>query len=161
ALIFCGENGARRELSFAELRGQVGALAAWLRGVGVRAGDRVAGILPNCPEAIVAMLAATSLGALWSSCSPDFGVRGVRARSGQLEPEVLFAVDGYGYAGKAHALAERVAEIRAGLPTVQHLVSVGFLGGAPLADARDFAALVGDGGPAPRFERLPFAHPLF
>ena len=161
ALIFCGENGARRQLSFAELRGQVGALAAWLRGVGVRAGDRVAGILPNCPEAIVAMLAATSLGAVWSSCSPDFGVRGVLDRFGQIEPKVLFATDGYWYAGKAHALGERVAEIRAGLPTVQHLVSVGFLGGAPLADARDFTALVGEGGPAPRFERLPFAHPLF
>ena len=95
ALIFAGENGARRELSFAELRAQVGALAAWLRGVGVRAGDRVAGILPNCPEAIVAMLAATSLGAVWSSCSPDFGVRGVLDRFGQIEPKILFAADGY------------------------------------------------------------------
>jgi len=161
ALIFCGENGARQQLSFAELRGQVGALAAWLRGVGVRAGDRVAGILPNCPEAIVAMLAATSLGAVWSSCSPDFGVRGVLDRFGQIEPKVLFAADGYGYGGKPHALAERVAEIRAGLPTVEQLVSVAFLGGAALAGARDFAALVGPGGPAPRFERVPFAHPLF
>jgi len=86
ALVFVGENGERRELSFAELRGQVGALAAWLRGAGVRAGDRVAGIVPNCPEAVVAMLAATSLGAVWSSCSPDFGVRGVLDRFGQIAP---------------------------------------------------------------------------
>jgi acetoacetyl-CoA synthetase len=161
ALIFVGENGARRELSFAELRAQVGALAAWLRGVGVRAGDRVAGILPNCPEAIVAMLAATSLGAVWSSCSPDFGVRGVLDRFGQIEPKVLFATDGYWYGGKAHSLAERVAEIAAGLPTLEHVVGIGFLGGAPLAGARDFAGLVASGGPPPRFERLPFAHPLF
>ena len=161
ALIFAGENGARRELSFAELRAQVGALAAWLRGVGVRAGDRVAGILPNCPEAIVAMLAATSLGAVWSSCSPDFGVRGVLDRFGQIEPKVLFAADGYWYGGKAHSLAERVAEIRAGLPTVEHVVGIRFLGGAPLDGARDFAGLAQSGGPAPRFERLPFAHPLF
>ncbi|HXZ84332.1 MAG TPA: acetoacetate--CoA ligase, partial [Myxococcota bacterium] len=160
ALVFSGEDGARRELSFAELRGQVGALAVWLRGAGVRAGDRVAGIVPNCPEAVVAMLAATSLGAVWSSCSPDFGVRGVLDRFGQIEPKVLFAADGYWYGGKAHLLAERIGEIRAGLPSLQRVVSIPFLGGQPLPGSERFEALVADGC-EPRFERLPFSHPVF
>ena len=160
ALVFAGENGERRELSFAELRGQVGALAAWLRGAGVRAGDRVAGIVPNCPEAVVAMLAATSLGAVWSSCSPDFGVRGVLDRFGQIAPKVLFAADGYWYGGKAHALGERTAEIRAGLPSLDRVVSIAFLGSQPLPRSERFEALVADGC-EPRFERLPFAHPVF
>ena len=160
ALIFAGENGERRELSFAELRGQVGALAAWLRGAGVRAGDRVAGVVPNCPEAVVGMLAATSLGAVWSSCSPDFGVRGVLDRFGQIEPKVLFAADGYWYGGKAHALAERIGEIRAGLPSLERMVSIAFLGRQALAGSERFEALVADGC-EPQFERLPFAHPVF
>ncbi len=88
-------------------------------------------------------------------------MRGVLDRFGQIEPKVLFAADGYGYGGKAHSLAERVAEIRAGLPTVEHVVGIRFLGGAALDGARDFAGLAASGGPAPRFERLPFAHPLF
>ncbi|MFI5317849.1 MAG: acetoacetate--CoA ligase [Myxococcota bacterium] len=161
ALIFTSETGARRELSFAELRARVGALSAWLRAAGVRAGDRVAGIVPNCPEAIVAMLAATSLGAVWSSCSPDFGVRGVLDRFGQIEPKVLFAADGYWYGGKAHSLVERVAEIRAGLPSLQHLVAISFLGQGRIAGAQRFEKIAAEGGPSPRFERLPFAHPLF
>ncbi len=161
ALIFTSETGARRELSFRELRAQVGSLAAWLRSSGVTAGHRVAGILPNCPEAIVAMLAATSLGAVWSSCSPDFGVRGVLDRFGQIEPKVLFAADGYWYGGKSHSLVERVAEIRAGLPTVERVVSVAFLGQGELAGAERFESLVSRKGVEPEFERLPFAHPLF
>jgi acetoacetyl-CoA synthetase len=100
AVIFCGENGARRELSFDQLRDAVAAVAAGLRNAGVERGDRVGGFLPNCPEAIVAMLATTSLGATWSSCSPDFGVNGVVDRFGQIEPKVLFATDGYYYNGK-------------------------------------------------------------
>jgi acetoacetyl-CoA synthetase len=161
ALIFTGETGARRELSFAELRAQVGALAAWLRAAGVRKGDRVAGIVPNCPEAIAAMLAAASLGAIWSSCSPDFGVRGVLDRFGQIEPKVLFAADGYWYGGKTHSLAERVREICAGLPSLERVVAIPFLGDGSLAGAESFERIVGAGGPEPAFERLPFAHPLF
>jgi acetoacetyl-CoA synthetase len=161
ALIFASETGARRELSFGGLRAQVGAVSAWLRERGVTAGDRVAGIVPNCPEAIVAMLAATSLGAVWSSCSPDFGVRGVLDRFGQIEPKVLFAADGYWYGGKTHSLAERVAEIRAGLPSLRHVVAISFLGEGALAGAESFEAITAAGGPPPRFERLPFAHPLF
>ena len=161
ALIFRGENGERRELSFADLRAQVACIAGELRRFGVVVGDRVAGILPNCPEAIVAMLAATSLGAIWSSCSPDFGVRGVLDRFGQIEPKVLFAVDGYHYGGKSHDLSERIAEIRAALPTLEQVVSVRFLGRGEIPGAHDFDAIVRARPPELRFERLPFDHPLF
>jgi acetoacetyl-CoA synthetase len=161
ALVFVSETGARRELSFRDLRAQVGALAAWLHGEGVRAGDRVAGIVPNCPEAIVAMLAAASLGAVWSSCSPDFGVRGVLDRFGQIEPKVLFAADGYWYGGKTHSLVERVAEIRAGLPSLEGVVSISFVARGAIAGAERFEKITSAGGIAPSFERLPFAHPLF
>jgi len=94
AVIFVGEDGTRRELSRDELRTRVAAVAAGLRDAGVGKGDRVGGFLPNCPEAVIAMLATTSLGAIWSSCSPDFGVNGVVDRFGQIEPKVLFAVNG-------------------------------------------------------------------
>lgn len=100
ALVFFGEDGSRRELSRDELRAQVAAIAAGLRAAGVGHGDRVGGFLPNCPEAVIAMLAATSLGAIWSSCSPDFGINGVVDRFGQIEPKVLFAINGYYYNGK-------------------------------------------------------------
>ena len=100
ALVFYGEDGTRRELSRDELREQVAAIAAGLRAAGVGHGDRVGGYLPNCPEAVIAMLAATSIGAIWSSCSPDFGINGVVDRFGQIEPKVLFAANGYYYNGK-------------------------------------------------------------
>ena len=100
ALIFAGEDGRRRELSWAGLQTEVRNLAAALKAEGVGVGDRVAGYLPNIPETIIAMLATTALGAIWSSASPDFGVEGVLDRFGQIEPKVLFAVDGYPYAGK-------------------------------------------------------------
>jgi len=100
ALVFYGEDGTRRELSRDELREQVAAIAAGLRAAGVGHGDRVGGYLPNCPEAVIAMLATTSIGAIWSSCSPDFGINGVVDRFGQIEPKVLFAANGYYYNGK-------------------------------------------------------------
>jgi acetoacetyl-CoA synthetase len=161
ALIFRGEDAARSELSFAELRRQVASLATELRAMGVVAGDRVAAILPNCPEAIVAMLAATSLGAIWSSCSPDFGVRGVLDRFGQIEPKVLFATDGYRYGGKSHDLTVRVAEIRAALPSLERVVLVRFLGVGAMPGADAFQELVLGRPKELRFERLPFDHPLF
>ena len=102
AIIFRGENGERRELSFDELRQAVAGIAQGLRSAGVVKGDRVVGYLPNCPEAIIAMLAATSIGAIWSSCSPDFGINGVVDRFGQIKPKVLFCADGYFYNGKRH-----------------------------------------------------------
>jgi acetoacetyl-CoA synthetase len=108
AIIFRGENGERRELSFDELRHAVAGVAQGLRSVGVVKGDRVAGYLPNCPEAMIAMLAATSIGAIWSSCSPDFGINGVVDRFGQITPKVLFCADGYFYNGKRHNSLESV-----------------------------------------------------
>src|SRR5690554_2969694 len=126
ALAFNGENGDKSELSYAELYLQVAALASRLKQAGVVAGDRVAGMLPNCIETIVAMLATTSLGAVWSSCSPDFGVQGVLDRFGQIEPKVLFTVNGYYYNGKTIDIGDKVAAIHAQLPTVETLVVVPF-----------------------------------
>ena len=108
ALIFRGENGDRRVLSFDELAAETAAVAAGLRAAGVERGDRVAGFLANGVEAIVAMLATTSLGATWSSCSPDFGANGVVDRFGQIEPVVLFTVDGYFYNGKTIGFEARL-----------------------------------------------------
>ena len=100
AIVFRGENGVRRQLTFDELRTAVAETSAGLVNAGVVKGDRVAGFLPNCPEAIIAMLASASIGAIWSSCSPDFGINGVVDRFGQIEPKVLFCADGYFYSGK-------------------------------------------------------------
>jgi acetoacetyl-CoA synthetase len=130
AVVFAGENGARRELSMDELRGAVAGTAAGLAAAGVVRGDRVAGFLPNCPEALIAMLATTSLGAIWSSCSPDFGVDGVVDRFGQIQPKVLFATDGYFYNGKRIDSRPVVAGILAAMPQIERSVIVPFLGEA-------------------------------
>jgi acetoacetyl-CoA synthetase len=165
ALVARDECGGRRVLSWTELHEEVARVARGLREAGVGAGDRVAGYLPNGPEAVIALLAAASLGAVWSSCSPDFGVRGVLDRFGQIEPRVLFAVDGYPYAGKLHDVRERVAEIAAALPSVERVVLAAGLGEAPDPGGirgacawRDFAGAAAPGPPA--FARLPFDHPL-
>jgi acetoacetyl-CoA synthetase len=124
AVVFVREDGVQRSLSWHELRTQTAAVRSWLELQGVTAGDRVAALLPNCPEALVAMLATTSLGAIWSSCSPDFGPRGVADRFTQIEPVVLFAVDGYHYGGKTFDVLSRVDALRAELPTVRTTVLV-------------------------------------
>ena len=162
AIIFCGENGARRQLSFDELRADVAKVAAGLRNAGVVKGDRVGGFLPNCPEAIIAMLATTSIGATWSSCSPDFGVNGVVDRFGQIEPKVLFAADGYYYNGKRIESLPVVAGIAERIPSIGTVVVTGFLDdGPPLNPAfiawHDFA--VEDN--ALTFEPVAFDHPLY
>jgi len=126
ALIFYGEDGARRELTRDALREQVAAAAAGLRAAGVEHGDRVAGILPNCPEAVVAMLAATSIGATWSSCSPDFGVNGIVDRFGQIEPKVLFTVNGYYYNGKTCDIRATVESVVDAIGSIQCTVVVPF-----------------------------------
>ncbi len=165
ALVFRSEPGERRSLTFRELRARVASLAAALRDMGVVQGDRITAYLPNLPETVVAMLATTSIGAIWSSCSPDFGVPGVLDRFGQIEPKVLFAVDGYFYSGKTHDLRGRVAELRAGLPTLEHVIVVPFAFGD--ASAGELSGLphfgeLADREPAaePVFEPLPFNHPL-
>jgi len=140
------EDGARRTMTFGELGASVGGAAATLRSLGVGRGDRVAGVMPNSPEAIVALLATTSLGAIWTSCSPEFGPDSVVARFAQVEPKVLVAVDGYRYGGREHSTVERAEEIRARLPTLRALVTCDELVSEP---------------EPPRFESVPFDHPLW
>jgi acetoacetyl-CoA synthetase len=129
ALIGIDEHGRHEVVTRPELRSRVAALAAALKADGVQPGDRVAGFLPNCVEAVIGMLATTSLGAVWSSCSPDFGEAGVLDRFGQIEPKVLIACDGYRYSGKAIDTRERVARIAAALPSLKRLVVVPYLTG--------------------------------
>ncbi len=163
-LVFREEGGRTARLTRGELRAQVAAAAAALAAEGVGPGVRVAGFLPNVPEAVIAMLAAASLGAVWTSCSPDFGQAGVLDRFGQVEPTVLVACDGYRYGGRGHDRLELVAGLRAALPSVRRLVVVPVLSPRPHAPA---GAVPWDewlrphtGAPL-RFARLPFAHPLF
>ena len=131
AIIFCGENGARRELSYTDLRAGVASIAAGLKLSGVSKGDRVAGFLPNCPEAVIAMLATASVGALWSSCSPDFGVNGVVDRFGQIKPKVLFAANGYFYNGKTCDSRATVESVVDAIPDIECVVIVPFADGLP------------------------------
>ena len=126
ALIFRGENGARQQLTYAELYSRVAAFAAGLRQQGITKGDRVAAMMPNCIETIIGMLATTSLGAIWSSCSPDFGVQGVLDRFGQIEPKVLLAVDGYFYNGKNLNIKDKTADIVEKIPSIEETVIVNF-----------------------------------
>jgi acetoacetyl-CoA synthetase len=170
ALVFWGEDKVKGRASHAELYRAVAQTAAALRAMGVVKGDRVAAYLPNLPAAVVAMLATASIGAIFSSASPDFGVQGVIDRFGQIEPKVLFACDGYWYNGKVIDCLGKVAEIAARLPSLQRVVVVPYAGNA--AGAEDFAAIkhgvsLGDflasfaGEREIRFERLPFDHPLY
>jgi acetoacetyl-CoA synthetase len=167
ALVFWNERGRQRALSHRELRREVAAAAAAFRAMGVGVGDRVAGFLPNLPETVIAMLAAASLGALWSSCSPDFGANGVLDRFGQIAPAVLVCADGYRYAGKTVDSLDRVREVCARLPAIRHVVVVPYLSPTPeLADipgaCRWDAVLDAHRGPAqPSYVRLPFDHPLY
>ena len=119
ALVLWTEQGAGRRLTYAELAREVASFAAFLRASGVVAGDRVAAFVPNVPEAVVAMLASASIGAIWSSCSPDFGVAGVVDRFGQIAPRVLIAADGYRYGGRTIESVERVREFSRSLPSVE------------------------------------------
>jgi acetoacetyl-CoA synthetase len=165
ALIFIGEDGRRRELSWALLQAEVRRLAAALAADGVGIGDRVAGYLPNIPETIIAMLATTALGAIWSSASPDFGVEGVLDRFGQIEPKVLFAVDGYPYAGKRLDIRSKVAAVAQGIPGLQRTVLVPFLDPAadpgPVTGATPYADYQWAKAPPVEFAQLPFDHPVY
>ncbi len=161
ALIAVAEGAEPVEIAWSELRGQVGAFAATLRRLGVRRGDRVAGYLPNVPEAVVAFLGAAAIGAVWSSCAPDFGTRAVLDRFAQIEPTVLVAVDGYRFAGRDHDRRDVVAELRAALPSVTTTIAVPRLHPGELPDgAVAWAEAVAE--PCePVFADLPFDHPLW
>ncbi|OGA19734.1 MAG: acetoacetate--CoA ligase [Betaproteobacteria bacterium RIFCSPLOWO2_12_FULL_63_13] len=166
ALVFWCEDSQKRRVTHAELYAQVSRIAKALRACGVKRGDRVVGYLPNLPEAVMAMLAAASIGAIWSSCSPDFGVQGVLDRFGQIEPTVLFAADGYWYNGKAADTLGKTREITAGLPSLRRVVVVPQLAERPDVSAirgaqrlEEFTA--GNEAGAIRFDQLPFNHPLY
>src|SRR5882672_7653732 len=170
AIVFANERGERSELGWAELRAQVAATAAALRALGVARGDRVAGFMANRPETVIAMLAAATLGAIWSGCSPDFGVDAVLDRFGQIAPKVLFATDGYFYNGKSIDSLPLVRAIAARLPDLRAVVVVPYRDGAPnlksnlrsIPNAHLFGELVGQGAGVPaEFEPVPFAHPLY
>ncbi|HEX6005803.1 MAG TPA: acetoacetate--CoA ligase [Burkholderiales bacterium] len=166
AIVFRGEDRVASRLSYAELYAETSRFAQALRAAGVKAGDRVAGYMPNLPGTIIAMLAATSLGAIWSSCSPDFGVQGVLDRFGQIEPKILIAADGYFYNGRKIDIRERLAEIAAALPSVEHIIVVPYTERAPAIDgiprAMDVHDFLAPYRPCEMtFERLPFNHPLY
>ncbi len=161
AIVYADEGGASREIGWADLRGQVASVAAALRDLGVAKGDRIAAYVPNVPESVVGLLASASIGAVWSSCSPDFGVPGVRDRFSQIAPKVLIACARYSYAGKEFDRIETVREIAASLPTLKAVVVTG--GEAP--SGLTVPAMLWDDLAGRRerleFARLPFDHPLW
>jgi len=166
ALVFWGEDKVRRRMTFAELYDAVSQLAQALHTEGVEPGDRVVGYMPNTPEAIISMLAAASLGATWSSCSPDFGLQGVLDRFGQIEPKVLIACDGYFYNGKTHDIRQKTADLVSGVPSIQRVVIVPYALTEPdisgIRDAVDLTDFVGNFTPADiQFAQMPFSHPLY
>ena len=168
ALVFWNEQGRQYALTYRELGHSVGAVARALTDHGIGTGDRIAGFLPNLPETVIAMLATVSLGAIWSSCSPDFGANGVLDRFGQIEPRILFCADGYRYAGKAIDSLARVREVCERIPAIQRVIVVPYLSERP--DLAGIPSAVEWGqwvdrrtGPAalPNTVRLPFDHPLY
>jgi acetoacetyl-CoA synthetase len=164
ALVFRGENGARRETTYGELRAAVASIAAGLDSAGVGKGDRVAAFVPNCPEAIIAMLAAASRGAIWSSCSPDFGINGVADRFGQIEPKILFCADGYYYGGKYFDSMPTVRGLVERIDSIERVVVIPFSGCEPAAfddlPATEWAEFAVPDA-ALTFASLPFDHPLY
>ncbi|HET7562833.1 MAG TPA: acetoacetate--CoA ligase, partial [Rhodanobacteraceae bacterium] len=165
ALVFRNEWGHRRELSYVQLHAEVGKIAHALKQSGVVAGDRVAGYLPNLPETIIAMLASTSLGATWSSASPDFGVNGIVDRFGQVEPKVLFCADAYAYGGKRHDCLAKVREVLEKIPSIERCVVIPYSGEPLQLDGlRDTVAwpdFAGSGEHPLEFVPTPFDHPLY
>jgi acetoacetyl-CoA synthetase len=166
AILHASELRELKRMRWGELREQVAAVAAGLRELGVGRGDRVVAYMPNIPEAIVAFLATASIGAVWSSCSPDFGPASVVDRFAQIEPKVLFAVDGYRYGGKDFDRREVLARLQEAMPTLGQTVVLPYLDAdpdlAPLRDATRWEDLLRDGAGAElRFERVPFDHPLW
>ena len=166
ALVFKGEAQEAVRITYAELYDSVARLARSLRQMGIRPGDRVAGFMPNMIETVVAMLASTSIGAVWSSCSPDFGIKGVLDRFRQVEPRVLFTANGYSYSGKAFDSLERVADILRELPSVERVVVVPYTEKDP--DIKRVPKSIGyedflsrERGLEIAFEQLPFDHPLY
>ena len=167
ALLHASENRPLEPMSWQELAGQVRILATQLRALGVQPGERVVAWMPNIPQTMIAMLAATAIGAIWACCSPDFGERGVLDRFAQLSPAVLFCIDGYRYGGKPFDRRGELARILAGLPSVRHVIHLPYLdpnAAAPRRDALSWAEALDRpavGAADFRFEQVPFDHPLW
>ena len=164
AIVFRGENKIELRLSFSDLYLQVAKVQSHMRSCGVGPGDRVAAFLPNHPAAIIGMLATTSIGAIWSSCSPDFGRQGVLDRFGQIEPKMIFVVDGYYYNGKAHDTIERVKSFLDDLPSVEKVVMVEYIQ-TYTGDIENCSTLLEITSNLPdkevEFKQVPFDHPLY
>ena len=167
ALVFRGEDKVQRRMSWARLNQDVARLHRALAAAGIKAGDRVAAIVPNMPEAIVCFLAASSLGAIWSSCSPDFGERGILDRFGQIAPRVLITCDGYYYGGKTIRMADKAANVLKQLPSAERILVIDYIGEAEetagaLSGGETLAAFMQGHSAAPiAFAQLPFDHPLY
>ncbi|MBF0574209.1 MAG: AMP-binding protein, partial [Desulfamplus sp.] len=165
ALIFRGEDQIRRTLTYNQLYDEVSRVAQALRKHGIKPGDRVVGFVPNMPESIIAMLAATSIGAVWSSCSPDFGIKGVLDRFGQTKPRILFTADGYFFKGKSMDSLEKIAGIIKELPSIEKVVVIPYTKEDPYIKSIPNAVLL-DKFKESRahdieFVQLPFEHPLY
>ena len=167
AIVFRGEDKVERRLSYDDLHALVSKLQQFMLAEGVQPGDRIAGMMPNMPEAVALMLAASSIGAVWSSCSPDFGAQGVLDRFGQIEPKLFFACDGYWYNGKRIDVADKIAEVAAKMPGCKRSVIVSYLDEAEAVAGKAANGIALDAALAPfaakevEFTRLPFDHPLY
>ena len=166
AMVFWGEDKVRRRMNFAEVYDAVSRTAQAMSATGVKRGDRIAAFMPNMPETIIFMLAAASLGAVWSSCSPDFGAQGVLDRFGQIEPSILFAVEGYHYNGKVIDTLPRITDIVKNLPSLMRTVIVSYTRERPDISSIPNAVHLGDfvaryRGKKIEFRQLPFNHPLY
>jgi len=166
AIVFWGEDKVKRRLSYAELHALVSRIQQALRAAGVGVGDRVAGYMPNMPETVAFMLATASLGAIWSSASPDFGIQGVLDRFGQIAPKVLVSADGYWYSGKSHSSLDKLPAIAAGMPSLAAVVIVPYVDEradiACVPKARHLSDFLAPHAAKPvEFTRLPFSHPLY
>jgi len=166
AIIFKGETQPTVRITYAKLYDEVARVAASLKALGIQPGDRVVGFMPNMPQTIIAMLAATSLGATWSSCSPDFGIKGVMDRFGQITPKVLFTANGYLFKGKPLDSLERISEIVKKIPSIKKMVVVPYTQTDPDISKFDNAVLFDDfkssqSGLTISFEQLPADHPLY
>jgi acetoacetyl-CoA synthetase len=167
ALIFRGEDRVAGEVTWRQLTDKVSRIAAALRRFGLKPGDRVSGVVANHPDTIAVFLAAASIGAIWSSCSPDFGDRGILDRFGQIEPRLLIAVDGYYYAGKTLDIGDKIVEVAARLASVDKVLVLDYIGTAAATARRIPGAATLDeliegekAGPID-FAQLPFDHPLY
>lgn len=165
AIFFRGEAGHSMQMSFKQLFDKTEQLAAAMRKMGIQAGDRVAAYMPNLPHTVIAMLATASIGAIWSSCSPDFGVKGAVDRFQQIEPKLLFTADGYIYGGKSYSTLDKADEIRSQIASVEKLIVVPYLQRKPeiaqMQNTELFNRFLIKDAPALTFEQLPFDHPLY